>query len=244
MSCASRGAAILAMAAISLLRLSAFTLEPMVMLLAPSGAGSVATFKIKNDGAERIAVKLSVLTRSVSPEGTETNAPAGNLFSVYPNRVLVEPGATSVFKVQWKGGGELEAEKCFRIVAEQISLSSGTEQGSGIRILLRYVASLYVGTTSFRPDLAAKALGATGAEGEKGFLVTITNTGSRHVIALDSNLVVADVESGSLTLSGEELGALNGANYLPGQPRTFFIKSDKAVPERLYEARLTYEVNY
>jgi P pilus assembly chaperone PapD len=239
-----RLAAALVAAVISLAPLGAFSLEPMSLLVSSSGAGSIATFKIKNDGGERIAVKLSVLTRSVTPEGKEENAPAGNLFAIYPARVLVEPGASSVFKVQWKGPANLEAERCFRVVAEQISLSSGGAQESGIKILLRYIASLYVGSESNSPDIMAKATGALGPEGETGFLVEVANAGARHVVALNAQLVLGEAEGGSFTLSGEELGLLSGANYLPGQPRRLFIKSDKAVPERVYEAHFTYEAEY
>ena len=215
----------------------------MSILLAASKPGNVATFRIRNDKAERIAVKVSVMTRSVSPEGAEENQAAGGLFAVYPMRVLVEPGASATVKVQWQGGAEVQAERPFRVVAEQVPINAG-EAGSGIRILFRYVASLYVGRPDYVPSLEVTASGATGEKGEKGFLVEIRNVGTRHVVALGARLGLKDPEGKAIGISSEELGALNGANYLPGQPRRLFIPSEEATPGMLYTASVDYAGEY
>lgn len=238
-------AAVLLAAAVSAAPLAAFTLEPMSTLLSPSGQGSVATFRIRNDGAERIAIRVSVLSRSLGPEGAEENGPAGDLFTVYPARLLIEPGIASSVKVQWKGPPDLDAERCFRLVAEQLPVQDkGDDAGSGIRILFRYIASLYVGERSFQPDLAAGVKGAVDG-GAKGFLVEIANRGSRHVIALQVGLRLADPDGGAeITLAGKALGALDGANYLPGGVRRLFIPDADAVVGKLYNAAIDYKGEY
>ena len=221
--------------------LAAFTLEPMSTLLAPTGTGSVATFRVKNPGAERIAIKASVVTRQTNPDGTEVNLPATELFMVYPARLVVEAGATSNFKVQWKGQKSLDKEQCFRVIVDEIPINVEETRGAGFRILFRYVASLYVGRESFEESLSAKVSGSTGTEGQAGFLVEIANSGTRHVVVMSMSLELNDSKEERFFLSNEELGVLNGANYLPDQPLRLFIPSSKAVPGELYDARIVYK---
>jgi len=224
--------------------LHSFTMEPMSTLLLPSGTGSVATFRIKNDGDARIAIRISVLTRSQTIEGKEINSPAETLFSVYPARLVIEPGAVSAVKIQWRGASDLAREQCFRFVAEEVALSSQAAQSTGIRVLFRYIASLYVGSEAFSPEISASAVAAKNPAGEAGFFVEIENRGSRHVIALDAVLSLSDESGRVITIGSEELDTLNAANYLPGSKRRLFIRREEAVPGRLYDARITYEGEY
>jgi P pilus assembly protein, chaperone PapD len=222
---------------------SAFTLEPMSALLAPSGAGSVGTFRIRNDGSSRIAIRLSVMTRSVGEDGKEVNGPT-NAFVVYPARVLVEPGSTAAAKVQWKGPANLEAEQCFRLIAEEVNIDSAPDSSSGIKMKFRYIASLYVGKTSFAPKLDAKVTGAAGPNGEKGFLVSIANSGTRHVVAMKIALTLKEPADSPLSFANEDLGSLNAANYLPGSSRNLFIANDGAEVGKSYDAVLQFESEY
>jgi P pilus assembly protein, chaperone PapD len=221
----------------------AFTLEPMTQLLSPSGEGSFATFRVKNDGVERAALRFSVLYRALSQEGREMNAPADDLFAVYPARLLLEPGATAAIKVQWRGSRALGSEQSFRFVAEQLPVDSRSSDGSSssaLKIMFRYIASLYVGEDSFVPKLSASVSGALGPEGETGYLVEIRNGGNRHVVAVDASVALSD---GSM-LSGPALGSLSGENYLPGTSRRVFVPSPDAVEGKDYEAKLSYEKAY
>jgi len=220
----------------------AFTLEPMSTLLAPSGAGSVATFRIKNDGSERVAVRLEVLSRGLSPEGKETNEAAGSLFVVYPARVLIEPGATAVAKLQWKGPQKPDSELPFRLLAEQVSVDPAPDASSGIKMRFRYLASVYVGSGGFAPKLEAKVEGAAGPKGEKGFLVELRNSGTRHIVDRDASVTLAGADG--LVIGAEELGELGGANYLPGSSRKLFIPNEHAEIGKSYDAQLDYKGEY
>ncbi len=218
----------------------AFTMEPMSTLLAPSGPGRVATFRITNDGPERVAIRLSVLARATSPKGEEINTPAEELFIVYPDRLLVEPGATATAKVQWRGPARIGAEQSYRLVAEQVAIDAATARNgtSGIKIMFRYIASLYVGEGSFAPSLVSTIVGATGPRGESGYLVEISNIGQRHLIP--NNLRI-QLEGEDIPLSGMALGALSGSNYLAGTGRSLFVPSPYAIPGKTYEGTLLYE---
>jgi fimbrial chaperone protein len=222
----------------------AFTLEPMSILIAPTGTGKIATFRIKNDGAERVAIRFSVLTRELGPNGKEQNAPADSFFMIYPSRLLVEPGATGITKVQWKGPASLDAERCFRFVADEVGVDAAPSAGSGIKMRFRYIAALYVGQGNFQPKLEASAEGVEGPGGVRGLSVRIDNSGARHVLAISPSLELSTEDGGQLLVSPEELGALNGANYLPGSSMSIFIPRDDAEVGKRYDAQLEYKSEY
>jgi len=222
----------------------AFTLEPMATLLAPSGAGSVATFRIKNDGPDRVAIRLEVLARSLSEDGKEVDDPSGELFAIYPSRLLIESGATAVAKVQWKGPQTLDAERPFRLLAEQVGIDPAPDASSGIKMRFRYLASIYVGTNAFSAKLEAKVEAATGPKGEKGFQVKLSNTGSRHVIDRDASVAIKGSGGQDITLSSEQLGELSGTNFLPGTSRQLFVPDESAEADASYDAQLEYSSEY
>ncbi|HUX41633.1 MAG TPA: hypothetical protein VMV83_10755 [Rectinemataceae bacterium] len=221
--------------------LSAFTLEPISTTIAPSGPESIATFRIKSEDPGRIAIRFRVLSRDLSAEGKEINGPADDLFLIYPSRMVVEPGAQAVVKIQWKGPSDIDAERCFRFVAEQVALDTGPATSSGIKMMFRYIASLYVGKPSFAAALEATAVGATGSDGSPGFLIGLRNTGTRHVVALDPRITLGN---GLVKLPTEDLGILAGANYLPGKSIHVFIAKPDAVPGKSYDATVDYEGVY
>jgi fimbrial chaperone protein len=220
----------------------AFTMEPMVTRLSPSGEGRVATFRIRNDGSERLAVRFRVLSRAQSPEGDELNSPAGELFTVYPARALVEPGTTAAVKLRWRGPEQIEAERSFRFVAEQVPIDAASVKanGSGLKIMFRYVASLYVGEASFSPALDLRVTGSSDSRGESGYLVRLSNTGLSHVVAVDARVLIL----GGRAFSSEDLGPVSGFNYLAGNSRSVFVPSPGAVDGAKYEAKLEYEKAY
>jgi fimbrial chaperone protein len=236
--------AILALMLVPTIRAGAFTMEPMTVQLAPTGEGCVATFHVNNDGPSRIAVRFRVLSRDLALDGSETNSPADSLFIVYPARVLVEPGSSAAVKIQWRGKEMIKSERCFRFVAEEVPVDAGRSGGSGLRVLFRYIASVYVGTPDFAPALSVFVRPSVNASGVKGFSVEVSNHGSRHVVVNDLSVEFAFENGESLFFLPTELGNLNGANYLPGSSIRAFIPSDKQSPKGKYEARLKYESEY
>lgn len=250
MNAMSRFVTAVAVALVGMAPSFAFTMEPMSVLLGPSGPGSSATFRITNDGTARIAIKLSVWSRGSGPDGQETNAPADDRFALYPSRLVVEPGAFANVKLQWKGEAKPVAELPFRLVAEQVPLDGAgqaVDQGanlksSGIKVLFRYIASVYVGDATFKPSLSASVIGGNAADGRKGLVVAIANSGNRHVVANDLRVEIQGLTAPAI--EGASLGPLSGANYLPGTGRTIFVPSAEAVPGAIYEAKLSFDAEY
>ena len=222
----------------------AFTFQPMFVRLDATGPGNVQTFEVRNEGDESLPVRFSVLPRTVGPDGVEGNEDASALFTVYPPRLVVEPRSTAAVKLQWNGPAGLATERAFRLIAESVALDSGKPATSGIRVMVRYIASIYVGEADFSPELVSSVKGATGPKGEKGFNVEIVNRGTRHVVAESAILSIKGAKDGVLALGSEDLGALSDANYLPGYPRRLFIPRVEAIAGTTYDAQIDYDAVY
>jgi fimbrial chaperone protein len=193
------------------------------------------TFRISNSGSRAIAVRLSIYSRSLAPDGEELREEAGSDFVVFPARVVVDPGRSQVVRVQWRGG-PVSSEQAYRLIAEQVPVDfQNAENGdANLNILFRYIASLYVVPESVEPNVKvtrARILesGSGGEEGEGAVLeLELTNEGTRHVI-LNSLRVQVSQDAGATSaaagpdsaradarteLSGEDLEGLNGINLL------------------------------
>ena len=222
--------------------LAAFTMEPMVATVTPSGDGAIATFRFRNEGAEPIAIRMKVLTRALRPDGSEENNPADTSFEVYPERLALEPGAQAVVKLRWKGTGKIDRELPFRFVAEQVPVDFGASGGSGIKVLFRYVASLYVGQPSFKPAISVAAKPDRGPGGKPGFSVEVRNDGTRHAVVTGLSVELALGDGSVLALSEADLKALSDLNYLPGTSRSVFVPDGRASQGGSCDVRSHFEL--
>ena len=209
---------------------SAFSFEPIVQDFAPSGQGSVQTFRVTNTGAERIAVRIQLAGRVPDIDGKELMPAVTGLFAVYPERVVLEPGAVQAVRVQWKGPAKPEVEQCFRILAEQLPVDFGTEQKKetgAIKVLFRYVGAIYVVPAGAKPDVVLEtARAAVDATGRRGLELVFANRGTAHTILDNLELTIGDRVFGPTELPG-----ISGENVLPGLKRRFFLSLDSELPQ-------------
>lgn len=209
----------------ALLPLSAFNLEPITADLEPSGSKSVVTLRLSNPSAESIAVRIRILTRTEDGEGREVNAPADELFTVYPNRVVIGPKGIQLVRVQWKGNPNPSQELAFRLLVEQLPVDFGENKrvGGSIRILTRYVGSLYVLPPHAKAEvrIIQTSLG-TDTEGRKGIFLVFQNQGTAHTILGDLTIEVSALGR-KVIFEGDSLQGISGENLLAGSKRTFFL---------------------
>ena len=223
---------------------SAFSFVPMSASLSPSGAQSVMSFKVTNDTAQAIAVVIKVMTRSIDIEGVESNQPVGSEFIVFPTRVVVQPNSFQTIKVQYKGTASLPRELCYRVMAEQVPIDFSKQETSGVKVLFRYIAALYVTPPKAAPKLSVSDLTGAEKDGKKGLMVTLKNDGSRHALLSNPKLQVKDSDPSSLpvALSGDAVLAIEGQNMLPSSSRSFFVLWEPAVVGTSYTGTFDAEI--
>ncbi|MEN6490885.1 MAG: fimbria/pilus periplasmic chaperone [Rectinema sp.] len=217
----------------------AFTFMPMSISISPSGAQSIASFRLTNDAAQQIAISVKAMTRQIDENGNETNEPADNEFTIFPTRVVVQPNSFQNIKVQYKGSPKLAKEVAYRIIAEQVPIDFSQPQSSGVKVLFRYIAALYVAPSNVKDKLSVSKVEYAEQDGKKGFLVTITNSGTRHALINDPVLKISGGPSVSVTLSDDLLKAIQGQNLLAGNVRKFFIPYDNVSPNANYSGALS-----
>jgi fimbrial chaperone protein len=221
----------------------AFSFVPMSASIAPSGAQSVISFKVTNDSSQSIAVVISVMTRAIDIDGKETNEAVGKEFTIFPTRVVVQPNSFQTVKIQYKGPAALPRETCYRVIAEQVPIDFSKQETSGVKVLFRYIAALYVSPAKISPNIVLDSAVGTEVDGVKGLKVVIKNAGTRH--ALLSNAILKIQESSSsmpLSFTGDQTQAFEGQNMLPASSRSFFVPWAAAIGGKTYTGNFEAEI--
>jgi P pilus assembly protein, chaperone PapD len=200
---------------------------------------SIASFRLTNDAAQQIAISIKAMTRSIDENGNEINEPADKDFTIFPTRVVVQPNSFQNIKVQYKGNSKLTKEVAYRIIAEQVPIDFVQPQSSGVKVLFRYIAALYVAPSNVKEMLSVSKVEYAEQDGKKGFLVTLTNSGTRHALINDPVLKIGGGPSVSVTLTEDQVKAIQGQNLLAGNVRHFFIPYDNVSPNASYSGTLS-----
>lgn len=204
--------------------LQAFQFEPIIMDLHPQGAHSSKSFICINDSHEIIAVEFSLYRREIDILGHERLLPAPGDFNIYPASTVLEPGERQTIRLQYSGSPLVDYEKAYRIVAEQQPLDfQGDELNNQIRILYRYIGSIYV-----VPPIAQHRVELTQVEytEDAELRIRLYNRGSGHVVVKDFVLHLQGPE-GEISLGAHEIPEIVGTNILAGGSREFTFALDQ-----------------
>lgn len=188
-----------------------------------AGRQAVQTFKIENPGTQPVAIELTVHQRGMATDGSDVLTAAPEAFTVFPDQIVLQPGQTQSVRVQWQGQDIPTAELAYRLQAEQLPIDVGSDAGerSGLRLLVRYMASLYV-----RPADPAAALSASIDRGERDgqrvAIVRVRNDGNAHAVL---QAPMFDVRTGSARVEFTEAQreAVHGKNVLAGVERELIL---------------------
>lgn len=215
----------------------AFTLTPMSATFDPRGSGAAKSFRVVNDSSNRVAFQLSILTREMDLDGKETNQPAGYLFTVFPPQGSVPPGRSQTVRVVWKGPPNPPAEQAFRLVAEELPVNFTPEKNKAqIRVVLRYVAAIYVRPRNARAEIQVSGLTRTDTN---SYVLTVTNAGTAHRNLTNPKLILTGEKGQGLDVPTEALKPLSGENVLAGRARRFVLTLPTEFTETSYRAQLT-----
>lgn len=225
---------------------AAFQLVPISREYAPSGSGATQSYEVVNDTPARIAVELSVVKRLLDVDGAETTEPdEADDFLVYPWQLILEPGVRQTVRVTWVGEPELERERCFRLVAGQVSLEAlrlrkdPTAKPRGqIELLYRFLGSMYVSPPGARAEVTVESAGRERSAGREQLVVLLANAGSGRADLREYALQLTDGAGHALTLTGAQLGITKASWIFAGSRRRLAV----AWPKQLRAGELKAEV--
>lgn len=202
----------------------AFKFSPMSTSIGTAPSKNSTLFYLENDSDQPIAVTASLLKREMNVEGVEANKKIDGELIVYPSQLIIPPNEKRSVKVTWMGKTPPTAELAYRLVAEQlpIELDKNKKQKASIKVLLRYVAALYVEAEDYSSEVTLKKLDVD----EKNISFLISNSGKKHQVL--ANLTMKIVGKKDIELTSEELKGMTGENVLGSSERVFrFPKSGK-----------------
>lgn len=216
--------------------LFSFTFSPMSQTIELSDDRLAVQFFLENDSPANMAVELLVKERSMDLRGEEKLADTKDL-KVFPPQVIIPPGEKRAIRVSYVGGKDLKIEKNFRVIAEQLPLKvdDKTKNKSGIQMLMKYVAALYVAPADTKPEIKVVSHASNGKE----LKLTIENSGGRHQL-LNAPILKYSIKDQKHEIKSEDLKGLAGENVLASSKREFIIKSSKTIPEN---AKVELKIN-
>lgn len=201
----------------------AFKFTPMSVGIGVKAGSNSTLFYLENDSDQPIAVQASLARREMNIDGLETNPKAGDEITLYPAQLIIPPNEKRSIKVTWVGKTLPEKELSYRFIAEQlpIELEKSKKNKARIKVLLRYVAALYVAADDYSSAISISKIDS----GEKNISLTVENKGKKHQVL--SNLILVFLGTGEkekkkdITLTAEDLKGMTGENVLAESSRIF-----------------------
>ncbi|MGE3611694.1 MAG: molecular chaperone [Bacteriovoracaceae bacterium] len=203
-----------------------FSFNPMSQSIELSEEQKSAQFLLENDSNEKMAVELTVKIRKMDEKGNET-LPETKELTVYPPQVIIPPKEKRTIRVNWLGDNKLTTEKAFRVIAEQLPLNvdEKVKRKSGIKMLMKYIAALYVTPKDARSKVEIESYQTTTEE----LIITVHNKGNKHQILTDPTINFGD----KITLKAKDLAGLAGENIMASSRRIFRVKGKHNIPKDL-----------
>lgn len=199
---------------------SAISFTPIEVDFTPSGRATTQIFRLENTTAEPSAVEISVKSREMAQNGDDLLGDADDQFSIFPAQVVLQPGQVQTIRVQYTGPSNINTERAFRLIAEQLPIDVGQapQNGGRMRLLVKYVASVYVVPANVKAILSVQNTQMVSDSAGNWLDITLLNEGTTRKILRDARLSVAGI-----TLEGAAVKGLVGENILAKTKRTFRI---------------------
>ncbi len=213
---------------------SALQMNPLSVVLKPSGGGAKQSFRVTNESNKPIAVQFSVTTRQ-QVNNKEIRRPADKQFMIYPPQTIIPARSTQKVRVEWLGAGKIPREQAYRLIAEQVYVSLDDKEQTGVKMLMTLVGALYVQPNGMRSNVQVKAVQRQGNK----LAITLANSGNRHQLMRFATLTLKNGAK-VITLKGKQLAGLDGNNVLGGTTKRFFIP----LPRGFVNGRWTGTVKY
>ena len=200
----------------------AFKLTPIEAEFGP-GRLAVQTFKVENGDAQPVAVELSVHSRGMAGNGDDVLAPTPDAFTVFPDQIVLQPGETQSVRVQWTGDSVPTTEVAYRLMAEQLPIDIGSDGASrsGLKLMVKYLAALYVRPADPAAMLTASIASDT-RDGQKVAVIKILNEGNAHAV-LQAPMIEVSAGGKVVTYSAQQREAVHGKNVLAGVQRELVL---------------------
>ncbi len=207
--------------------LYAFNFSPMSQSIELGEGKKGGQFMLENEGATNIAVELTVKERQMDEHGEETLVDTKDI-AIFPPQIIIPPHEKRTIRVTFNSKEELQSEKSYRVIAEQLPLKvdKKTKDQAGIQMLMKFVAALYATPAGAKSEVKVLSQTSNGKE----LVLLLENKGNKHQLL--NNPVLKYLHEGAKgEFKSSELPGLVGENILANSKRKFVIPSKRAIPQ-------------
>jgi fimbrial chaperone protein len=204
----------------------AFKFSPMSASIRLDQKENRIIFNLENESLSPVAIELSLKKRVMKLDGSEDHLPLpdDSGLSVYPEQLIIPPGQRRSVRVSFAGKAP-STELAYRLIAEQlpIQLEEPDRPASGIRMLMRYIAAIYIDPGKTQSDVHPLSF----RKEKNDLIIVLENKGNKHQLL--QNVEISFVKSGSptLDLKDDELIGILGENILANSTREFKLSQFK-----------------
>lgn len=202
----------------------AFRLDPMSGSIELKDNQTYFNFVIENQTTQPLPVQISLYERGIKENGDDDLKETQEI-SAFPDQLIIPPEQKRSVKVIWNGKSkDLKVEKAYRFVAEQLplELKKNKSDKSGIKMLLKYVAALYVNPENTESNVNCDLISNSD--------LVCTNTGTKHQILTFKNLSFEDGKK-KVEFNKDELKRISGENILVNGKRTLNLSFKNELKE-------------
>jgi fimbrial chaperone protein len=218
----------------------AMTVQPIVLDLSTAGGKASSQISVINDATKPLPVEIVVLRAEMDEMGEMTTKPASEDFIVVPQQVLVPPGATQSFRIQWVGDPQIKTSQTYVVSVNQVPVKM-PEGKTGVQVVFNFGTIVNISPSVGKSEITLLKAGI--GKDEKGKIrpeITVRNAGSIHAKLTDATIKLSG-GPWSQTLAPERLRQLIGIGLIqPGKTRRFLIPVD--VPEGV--SQVTASIDY
>lgn len=221
----------------------AFKFTPMVANMDLIKDKGKQKYSVINNSNQTIAVQIRAVHRRVDESGQEFRKDAKSDFLIFPNQLFLKANERRSILVRYKGPNKLDKELPYRIVAEQVDVDAKDakklSEGANLKILLRYVASLYVTKSDFKGEV--KFSGFEIDKAKKQVKVLAANIGTKHVILNNLKVRVLKDKKEVYQYKDEELKGFHNEVVQADAKRHFYFTLAKTLP---MDGSIKFEITY
>lgn len=205
----------------------AYKFEPISRVFAPTGSKATQSFEVINDGPDRIALTVSVLTLARDELYVETNKDAEDDFLVYPAQIVLSPGKRQVVRVTWLGTTAPKRELTYRLVVRQVPIETldhgamaSTPDGQ-VRVLVTYRGTLFIRPPNASPNIVIEARSA--GTGGRSLELTLVNQGSAVGLVKSCVVTLQPAQGKAVDVPARELAVMTNHRVLAGGRRRYAL---------------------
>jgi fimbrial chaperone protein len=216
----------------------ATSVSPMHLEMMSVGHAGRSQFTVANTGTEPMPMETTVKRVDIDENGTSHQTPADEDFLVFPTQIIIPPGGSQVFRVQWVGEPNLASSQTYMIGVSQIPLKQPNNK-SVVQVVMSFGVVVDVAPPEGHSNLQVTgATIVTDKKGKRHVAFTVSNSSNVHGL-LDNAVVTISSGGWSKSYSSGEIAQGIGIGIVqPGKRRVFTLPGDLPADVSALQVRL------